>query len=177
MQGAVRKAVVTFGQRGGFVVECPDRGRSPFPVGSPLELAELFEELELPLEEEEPEFDLDEKSLGIVRGDSLPDMADVQERMRAASKAALAGNGDQGAGSGEEWPAAPAVVRTPVADDGTEYPPVRQEGPNHFVIECPNHGEKRMERQGTNWRCTGQTNKQQCGVVIPRSVIGRQVAG
>ena len=54
---------------------------------------------------------------------------------------------------------------------------VRQEGPNHFVVDCPSHGEKRMERQGTNWRCTGQTNKQACTVVIPRSVIGRFFAG
>lgn len=69
------------------------------------------------------------------------------------------------------------IVRTPVADDGTEYAPVRQEGPNHFVVDCPSHGEKRMERQGTNWRCTGQTNKQACTVVIPRSVIGRFFAG
>lgn len=139
---------------------------------------------------------LDELGLAAVFEDwpsapePLRDAADIQDRMRAATREALQGtepdwpstvpdrhNDNVARLPAETTPSAPAIVRTPVADDGTEYPPVRQEGPNHFVVECPSHGEKRMERQGTNWRCMGQTNKQACTVVVPRSVLGRLFNG
>lgn len=65
------------------------------------------------------------------------------------------------------------VTRAPIADDGYEYPPVRQEGANHFVITCPNHGEQRMTRNGADWVCAGKTNKQACGVAIPSTQMRR----
>lgn len=77
------------------------------------------------------------------------------------------------AASREEVAAADEVTRAPIADDGYEYPPVRQEGPNHFVINCPNHGEQRMTRNGADWVCAGKTNKQACGVAIPSTQMRR----
>lgn len=76
-------------------------------------------------------------------------------------------------GTGNREPGTDEVTRAPIADDGYEYPPVRQEGPNHFVINCPNHGEQRMTRNGADWVCTGKTNKQACGVAIPSTQMRR----
>lgn len=101
---------------------------------------------------------------GVVRGSELEGEALAPDP--APEVAAPAGGGRV---DGE-------VVRAPVADDGTEYPVVRQLGPNHFEVECPVHGSKRMERRGTNWSCAGGSVQKPCQVSVPRGVIGRLVA-
>lgn len=50
-----REARVVFGAKGGYVVYCDDRSTSPYPVPTEEDLAVLFAELAIPLED--PELD------------------------------------------------------------------------------------------------------------------------
>ena len=50
-----REARVVFGEKGGYVVYCDDRSTSPYPVPTEEDLAVLFAELAIPLED--PELD------------------------------------------------------------------------------------------------------------------------
>lgn len=67
----------------------------------------------------------------------------------------------------------PAEVRVPVADDGYEFPPVKQLGANHFVVACPLHGDQRMERRGVAWVCPRKDKTAECTTRIPREAMQR----
>ena len=124
-----------------------------------LELAEVFTDLWGAVDEAVEVVVSPEEIPGVVRGDDPALTPDSSPDSFVA-----------GAGSDGE------VVRAPVADDGTEYPLVRQLGANHFEVECPVHGSKRMERRGPNWACAGGSVQKPCQVSVPRGVIGRLVA-
>lgn len=66
-----------------------------------------------------------------------------------------------------------AEVRVPVADDGYEFPPVKQMGANHFVVVCPLHGDQRMERRGVAWVCPRKDKTAECTTRIPREAMQR----
>lgn len=74
-----------------------------------------------------------------------------------------------------EGSVADEVQRVPVADDGFEFPPVKQLGANHFVVQCPSHGEQRMERAGSTWVCPKKTNRADCATRIPREAMSRAI--
>lgn len=139
--------------------------KAMFVAKDPLELAAVFDEL-WPEVEDEP-WDIESPEARVPRPEEIPGVT------RGVSVVV--------AHAPVEWPSEPTapagddVQRLPVADDGFEYPPVRQEAPNHFVISCPNHGEQRMERAGSNWVCSGKTDKQACGIAVPRSAMSRAI--
>lgn len=67
------------------------------------------------------------------------------------------------------------VTRAPIADDGYEFPPVKQLGANHFVVVCPAHGDQRMERRGAAWVCPRKDKNAECATRIPRDAMSRAV--
>lgn len=157
-----REARVVFGAKGGYVVYCPDRSTSPFPVPTEEDLAVLFSELAIPLED--PELDAFDPEPATLR-DLTP--ADLE----------AAGLVRRGSDVSAPAPAPPDdELRMPVADDGSEYPFCWQLAPNHFEVQCPKHGRTRMERRGRNWACGGRTGQQACGVTIPQFIHGRVIA-
>jgi len=151
-----REARVVFGAKGGYVVYS-DRSNAPYPVPTEEDLAVLFAELSAPPEEPEEVF---EAELATLR-DVTPAELETAGLVRR--------------GSAVEGPSA-EEVRMPVADDGSEYPFVWQLAPNHFEVQCPTHGRKRMERRGRNWTCSGRTGQQPCGVTIPQFMHDRVLA-
>lgn len=75
-------------------------------------------------------------------------------------------HGDPSSGTDE-------VTRAPIADDGFEFPPVKQLGANHFVVVCPAHGDQRMERRGAAWVCPRKDKNAECTTRIPREAMQR----
>jgi len=154
-----REARVVFGAKGGYVVYCDDRSTSPFPVPTEEDLAVLFAELAIPLED--PELDPFDVEPAATLRDATTEELEARGLVRRGS--------DLSAPLEDE-------VRMPVADDGSEYPFMWQLAPNHFEVQCPNHGRKRMERRGRNWACSGRTGQQACGVTIPQFMHDRVLA-
>lgn len=146
---------MVFGAKGGYVVYCPDRSTSPFPVPTEEDLAVLFSELCLPLPEpEEPEY---------IPEPSAPSV----DEMEAA--------GTLKRGSAIEPPYEES--RMPVTDDGSEYPYVWRGGQaNHYEVQCPAHGRKRMERRGVNWACAGGSTNKPCQLSVPHALLDRVIA-
>jgi hypothetical protein len=156
-----REARVVFGAKGGYVVYCSDRSNSPYPVPTEEDLAVLFAELAIPLEDPELDaFDTEPATLRELTPEDL--LAAGLVRSGADVSAPSAPPSDE--------------LRMPVADDGSEYPQCWQLAPNHFEVQCPKHGRTRMERRGRNWACSGRTGQQQCGVTIPQFIHGRVIA-
>lgn len=176
----VRGALVIFGERGGFWVDCPDRGSAPFPVADAIALAELFEDLQAPALTPGPAPDCagDESAKEVLDrliGSGVVKKGDAAEEGEWPTTLTP---GPSTSERGEDQAAVAEVVlpedfRMPVADDGYEYPPVKKLGENNYIALCPVHGQQALTRAGTVYFCPKKTNRAECTTRIPRAVVVR----
>jgi len=78
-----REARVVFGAKGGYVVYCDDRSTSPYPVPTEEDLAVLFAELAIPLED--PELDPFEPEPAATLRDVTPEDLEARGLVRRGS--------------------------------------------------------------------------------------------
>lgn len=170
----------------GFVV---DFAGAKFVATDCIDLASVFEEV---FEVPEQRVDLTPAGRAALEGLDLRTGEELLvEHLLEAERQKAEGESDSApADNVVEWPSVPtapasdeqratsnegsaAEMRVPVADDGYEYPAVKQLGANHFVVACPGHGEQRMERRGAAWVCPRKEKNAECTTRIPREAMQR----